>query len=156
NFINIADWYKNQNPLLNETNIQVVQLGQPLPRPENNNQTVDNLHLTYMDHVQDPRFNPGCPECVHVHWRWPSFLKPAFPHVDPNFQGGEGNPLIPSGSNQDISIALTEKVSGDDDPQVDFTDLGKNGSTLTHPVFWYAGTGHKPSDSFFTHGGFFA
>ena len=154
--LHITNTYRQQNPLTSEVNLNIVQSGQAASLPDNNGETVDNIHLTYSPSVSEPRFNPGCPECVHIHWRWASFLKPGFPHVSPSFQGGGGAPIIPPGSNQDVSIALTEKKQGDEDPQVNFSQLGTGGAPLSHPVFWYAGTGHKPTDSFFTHGGFFA
>src|SRR5262249_28074274 len=54
----------NQNPLTQEVMAQVVSNG-----------TVpglwDNLHLTDHTSVVPPvPIPPGCPECVHIHWRW--------------------------------------------------------------------------------------
>jgi hypothetical protein len=156
--IHIADTFKGENPQHNEVNLQVVHHGQAIPVTGNNGEGIDNLHLTYNNFVVEPRFNAGCPECVHIHWRWASFLKPGFPHVDPTFDKGGGQPVIPAGSTQDISIILTEKQPGDDNPvSVDsLVPPGQEGNALSHPVFWYSATGHQPSDQFFIHGLFFA
>jgi hypothetical protein len=49
----------------------------------------DNLHQTPSSFVLLPLPPPGCPECVHMHWRW---TNTPFVKIPPFF--GQGQPLI--------------------------------------------------------------
>lgn len=110
----------------------------------------DNFHQTSKPTIQEPQGltrQPGCAECVHIHWRWLLLAGPSF---------GLGNPLIPAGSNQDVEIAVTLFRPGEEDP-FDFRALVDNESLVGgEPVFWYSSHGHQQSDTFFIHGGFFS
>ena len=58
----------------------------------------DNYHQTYQSMVQEPTFvppEPGCPECVHVHWRWGEFAANPIFGGGPAFGDPPGRPLIP-------------------------------------------------------------
>jgi len=141
---------------------------QPIPVILNGtrNSNWDNYHQSFQEITEPTAFSfnpnnnpalgphPGCPECVHIHWRWGGatnfFLFPGF--FDRN---GRGNPIIPTGSNQDVNIAVVAFHPGEEHP-FDYTDL-LNGESLKHqsPVLWYVGTGHQAKDTFFMHGGFF-
>jgi uncharacterized repeat protein (TIGR01451 family) len=110
----------------------------------------DNYHQSFKRitaPVGVPLPTPGCPECVHIHWRGGAPAGPAF---------GDGRPLIPPGSNQDVEFAVTRYRPGEEHP-ADFTTL-VNGESLAGQdlVFWYSATGYQPSDTFFDHGGFFS
>jgi hypothetical protein len=103
----------------------------------------DNVHLTDGAKIGEPVPPPGCPECVHIHWRWGGFLD--FPN---------GRPLIGAGSDQSVDIALTSE-----DHQLTPTDfdqfpapqpLARGGVAL-----WYSATSRDDNDVFFSHGGFF-
>ncbi|HRD48908.1 MAG: hypothetical protein JNK95_02060 [Candidatus Competibacter sp.] len=118
---------------------------------------VDNIHQTSNPAgVQEPGVDltrgregagPGCPECVHIHWRWSSFFGQLY---------GNGVPLIPSGSNQDVKVAVLASGGEEEHPGTDYTPF-LGASLVNRPLsFWYIGTGHQQSDTFFTHGGFFA
>jgi hypothetical protein len=107
---------------------------------------------------------PGCPGCVHIHWRWGAFLDPdsflgATFLVDKDFNNNQGKLFIPGGSNQDVDIAIVQARANEEHP-LDFTALANSESLKPsdnpQPVFWYAGTGHLPSDRFFIHGGGFS
>lgn len=139
---------------LTEISFWAVQNGERSP------QSLDNFHQTYSEEVDSPTTvppGPGCPECVHIHWRWSSLSKKP---TDPSYYGG-GKPRIPSGSNQDVEIALVKNITGEEHPN-DFHDLLTgdiiSGDVLNQQplVFWYSGTGHQDHDRFFTHGGFFS
>jgi probable HAF family extracellular repeat protein len=107
----------------------------------------DNFHQTFKDHVQEPLTGPGCPECVHIHWRWGK-IKP--------FVGG-GSPILSNPqSNQDVYFAVVKWHPGEQDP-IEITDL-VNGEPLNpaDTVFWYSAIGYQDHDTFFYHGGFFA
>jgi hypothetical protein len=118
----------------------------------------DNFHQTFKGHVLEPLYvdgtpplikRAGCPECVHIHWRWGIFLT-YLSHVD-----GNGFPIVPPGSNQDVNFAVVRWHAGEEDPE-DFTSLVNGESLLGFPmVLWYSATGYLNSDSFFIHGGFF-
>ena len=110
----------------------------------------DNYHQSFnaiTAPVGFPLPAPGCPECVHMHWRWGAPAGSAY---------GGGAPLIPLGSNQDVEFAVTRYRPGEDHP-ADFHAL-VNGESLAGQdlVFWYSGTGHQAKDVFFDHGAFFS
>jgi len=112
----------------------------------------DNYHQTYRKRITGPQSfpvpAPGCPECIHIHWRWGAVVQnPAF---------GNGKPLIPPGSNQDLEFAVVAFHPGEEHP-ADFHDLiGGEDLHKQDLVFWYSPTGHQAQDAFFTHGGFFS
>jgi uncharacterized repeat protein (TIGR01451 family) len=110
----------------------------------------DNYHQSFKRitaPVGVPLPTPGCPECVHIHWRWGTPAGDAF---------GGGRPLIRPGSNQDVEFAVTVHRPGEEHP-ADFKAL-VDGERLRGEdlVFWYSATGHQQSDTFFNHGGFFS
>jgi uncharacterized repeat protein (TIGR01451 family) len=92
---------------------------------------------------------PGCPECVHIHWRWGLVVPEGFPDRH------DGTPIIPGGSTQDVEFTVVAHRDGEEHPN-DFHDL-INGESLREQdlVLWYSATGNQPSDTFFFHGGFF-
>lgn len=110
----------------------------------------DNYHQSFKAITAPVGFvlpAPGCPECVHIHWRWGAPADGGF---------GNGNPLIPKGSNQDVEFGVTRYRPGEAHP-ADFHTL-VNGESLAGQdlVFWYSATGHHDADTFFQHGGFFS
>jgi hypothetical protein len=127
----------------------------------------DNYHQTYKALAQEPAFtlgkgktcptliSPGCPECAHIHWFWNSIASfvstcnggPAL---------GNGAPMIPSGSNQDVEVGVSLSRPGEEHP-FDFRTL-INSESLTGgvPVFWNSSTSRSQSDLFFLYGGFFS
>ena len=112
----------------------------------------DNYHQSFRRKITGPQSfpipAPGCPECIHIHWRWGAIIQ------NPDF--GNGKPLIPPGSNQDLQFAVVAFHPGEEHP-VDFHDL-IDGERLSNQdlVFWYSPTGYRAKDGFFTHGGFFS
>jgi hypothetical protein len=166
-----------ENPLQEEQFVRVIQGGQTkvfsditLTHP-GIFASVDNYHqgpqpVDIPDQSIDlPGLGfPGCPGCVHIHWRWGTFLDPdnflgQLVGVDPAFNSNNGDLFIPPGSNQDVDVAMVRAKSDEQHP-FDFKVLA-NGEPLLpssnpQPVFWYAGTGHQPSDKFFIHGGAFS
>ena len=93
----------------------------------------DNLHETSKPVLLEPAPGlpprPGCPECVHIHWRWGTstfWVKPGF---------SNGAPLVPTGSRQSVGIAVT----------------GAAGSRS----ILYSASATSSQDTFFSHGGFF-
>ena len=118
----------------------------------------DNFHLTYKETISEPGFDfiklikyPGCPECIHIHWRWSNTI------TEPQFEGGR--PLIPRGSPQKIYFAVTAFTGKETEAEVDPADYRNlaNGESLkgNSPVLWYDATSTATKDEFFTHGGFF-
>jgi hypothetical protein len=180
----------NNNPMSTEQYATIIKGGveQPVPEPGGasgvfpgfGSTIIDNLHwspqpLTNPNQGIDlPTVGePGCPACVHVHWRWSNLLNPidwfdvAFntnilgAPINPNFRNNGGLPNIPFGSTQDVAIAV--EASGVEHPAPGqlVSDLPSNKSILPanliqSPTFWYVGTGHQPSDTFFLHGGAFS
>ena len=149
------------NPLDMEWNDRVIAQGQDASK-------WDNFHQTFKADIQEPAefphfWSPGCPECMHLHWRWGANLGQAF---------GSGVPLLPTATNQDVDIAVTKFHTSEDDP-LDYTQLGQEPETIRvmkypdwdsrfplwaqdNVVFWYSSTGHKSEDTFFpTPGAFF-
>jgi hypothetical protein len=142
--------------------------------------TVDNYHQTFNPAVSEPgydhapnRFNlvgPGCPECVHIHWRWDIAVASWF-----GLFGG-GKPLIPGNgttllsgnarvedppSGQTVIVAVVDPSEpaypGDTSTFTSLVTPAPNGAApVRNPVFWYGGESDKRVDTFFGHGGFFA
>lgn len=113
--------------------------------------TVDNYHQTPKPYVQLPYPPPGCPECVHVHWRWSKAL-----NILVGDQFGGGDPIVPDGSNQSVKVAVVRYYPGELEPRY-LEDLVEGQSLVGWPaVFWYDATGYQQSDTFFTHGAFFS
>jgi hypothetical protein len=117
--------------------------------------------------IEEPHTNgnPGCPECVHIHWRWGQLLNYNDPVggtvVSPRFNNNGGNANVPANSNQDVDVAVdflnTSETALDPSGQLWANSQTIFGGTLGVPLeFWYSGTGHSSSDSFFVHGGFFS
>src|SRR5262249_28509130 len=146
------------NPLEIEQGANVISGGETA-------RTWDNYHQTYNDSVDEPFWNPGCTECVHIHWRWAWWA--SLPLIGGVGGFGWRRPLIPPGSNQDVDIAVVnyEPPAGpnpEDDPE-DYHDLfnepdqvqgwesSLDGSTFTRVpkdlVFWYSSTGHQIHDT---------
>jgi hypothetical protein len=151
--------YQGQNPIQREVVVDAVKNNQPAG--------YDNLHLTSSPKVGLPSPPPGCPECVHIHWRWGQ----AAAGYDPAF--GQGLPLFsacciapaPSyKSDQSLDVALVSNHVAEQAPQ-DFRGLvqglpasGYGGGTeaLVDPVVFLSSTAtNEDSDAFFAFGGFF-
>jgi uncharacterized repeat protein (TIGR01451 family) len=112
---------------------------------------------------------PGCPECIHSHWRWGQLT------------GGEGKGGligIPPGSSQDVDFGVVAYQAGEEDPQARYNDLADGLVQYWQPirthntagrgpqqiyrdsapedvVYWQSGTGYQSKDTFFAYGGFF-
>jgi uncharacterized repeat protein (TIGR01451 family) len=143
------------NPLSDEHGAQVIRDGDDAG-------AWDNFHQTFNNSIDEPFFNPGCPECVHFHWRWGAINGASF---------GDGKVLIVPGSKQDVDIAVVAFRSSEEDP-TDYHDLFVNPEPIrelayaseyfydSRPqdvVFWYSSTGkNQPADVFSpTKGAFF-
>jgi hypothetical protein len=131
----------------------------------------DNVHIVsgtraYPGHKVEA---PGCPPCVHIHWRWTRltfFLARDF--YDDPLRGNKGKPIVPAESIQRVEIALTraknDKASytrsgetwEENDPY-DFRNLVREPEPLNGTVvLWYEGSSSQQKNTFFYHGGFFA
>ncbi len=151
----ITAGFRNQNPLLTEAIVPAIVNG--------TEGTVDNLHQTWNEKIDEPvrsffsTFSlAGCPECVHIHWRWLDFL---FGVLGDPFNGKPIVPLRSRGydydSNQDVEVALVQYKPGEEDP-MDVSDLVSIDQIAgADQVFWYVSTGKRNEDMFFLHGGFF-
>jgi hypothetical protein len=172
--LKIARPYNGANPNLTEVPpLQVISNGSSVLVSEAIGvpSTVDNYHQSSFKAVIEPATHGGCPDCAHMHWRWSSIADPnntflvSIGFVSPNFTDGNyhGKPIIPDNSHQDVDVAIAavNLVQSEIHP-LDYTtimtgrSINPTDSRSTGPVFWYAGTGHSPSDSFLTHGGFFS
>ena len=151
---------RTKNPLFDEYESKILVNGQDA-------NLWDNIHQTFKGFVKEPVFNglsikPGCPECVHSHWRWGQVTS------------GEGNGNIIGrfpGSRQDLDFAIVRYHSQEEHP-TDYKELLNNESIrsgdpfgsardqfhYTYPedvVLWYSGTGHDDADTFIYYGFFF-
>jgi hypothetical protein len=131
----------------------------------------DNVHFVSGSHaVTGHRIDaPGCPPCVHIHWRWSretAFLNPKFFWEEQ--RGNKGKPIVPKHSVQRVEVALAKAKDGnasyeqsgetwyENDPR-DFRDTVLTPEPLTGTVvLWYEGSSNQQSNTFFHHGGFFA
>jgi probable HAF family extracellular repeat protein len=122
-----------------ETIVNAIIAGQP--------GVADNYHQTSEPSVSKPIPPPGCPKCMHIHWRWASGFGSAW---------GSGLPLV-NGSDQSVQVAAVRYHPLEEDPQPDFTALVNGESLIGQPtVFWYSATGDRDHDTFFSHGAFFS
>jgi hypothetical protein len=171
------------NAIPQETTIRVIQNGDYassiLPAkttgdPASPFRRSDNLHLRAYGgstaiEGPTPSGNPGCPECVHIHWRWGSILNRSDAVgalvVSPRFDNNAGKAIIPFGSNQDIDIGILQANIGGGDGTEEHPGFGqtylnfasqKPINTGVATSFWYSATGHANQDSFMVHGGFFS
>jgi hypothetical protein len=149
------------NPVAFETAVPVIRSGRAA--------RWDNYHQTRKTEILEPgRITNGCPECVHIHWRWPGTLEAVPGFLDAN----SGEPRIPSGSTQDVEIGLVRHYANEIDPydwrtlanreRLAYKTVGAPSEpppasqpTVSQPVFWYEGHSTAREDAFFTHGGFF-
>jgi hypothetical protein len=165
------------DPIATEQAVQVFQDGKsPAQGQVFGTNYVDNYHQSYNVFVSPPvggqllpplpgspfgSFGsslvpgPGCPECVHMHWRWG--LETAL-FGFPSANGG--NPIIPDGSDQNLRVGVVLDQPGETDPN-DWTALANgqplvNGLSGSNLDFWYDGQGQRDFDQFMIHGGFFA
>ena len=152
-----------ENPVEKEGFYQVVKQGRI------DAGKVDNAHFSDVGDVSEPpivinassipHIGAGCPNCVHLHWRWGEFLK---------FPPGHGGQLLNNNSDQTIDIAYTLLRPGEEDPS-DYTQLlndetinivrvfgnpmtgriVKYNFTPSRAVFWYSPFGFSESDTFF-------
>lgn len=158
-----VDPLNGQNPLQRETGAFAILNGKGFEELPTLN-LWDNYHQTWDDQVDEPRLRPdflggrpGCPECIHIHWRWGSITKlPGF-----NDDNG-GKPRIPADSNQDVFVGVAKSGAPTFDWQADLngqcltgTEPSCQGKPSADLVFWYEGTGKQVSDTFFMHGAFY-
>jgi hypothetical protein len=104
---------------------------------------LDNFHQTNKKVFQPPTLNwdtgvtPGCPECVHMHWRWS--------RQTPDARFKPGKPLIPPGSNQAIDVALALYKPDEDGNQFALHDYAqtlngesiRDGDNRKRVVIWF-------------------
>jgi N-acetylneuraminic acid mutarotase len=139
------------NPLPSEVAVTIFQ-------KDNNLFLSDNYHQTYKPRVSEPggALQPGCPECVHMHWRWSDISSlPGF-----GSQFGGGRPLIPNSQTVQIAVVLANGPNDRDLPEPfaainpgNAASLGGHGKV---PVLWYGASSDQASDEFFGHGAFFS
>jgi hypothetical protein len=139
------------NPLMKDGLFDAVRSGEP--------GEIDHFHQTPLSAVDPPGvLSFGCPECVHIHWRWSSDLDGLLGTIHPWLHGkhdqfGHGVPLIPSGSKQSVKILVTQSQE-DDFLSPDALIADKPFDNLP-PYLWYIASSSRSSDRFFAHGGFF-
>ena len=156
--LNLGGFVRKANPLYTEWIDPIIKDGQDTQR-------WDNIHQTYLGVIDEPGIlGPGCPECLHSHWRWGTWL-----HGE-----GHGNPIqIAPGSTQGVDLAIVAEQFGQDDP-TNFRDLVQRDQLIRtfniagrsplqvylysapeDVVYWQAGTGRADSETFFEWGTFF-
>jgi len=158
-FLNLLALYKDQNPIQNEAVVSAIK--------QNKAGDYDNLHLTRNSQVGLPFPPPGCPECVHMHWRWgkvASGFNPIFGRGQPLLFPGTVAPAPDRRSDQSLDVALVANHPGEESPP-DFRDLvqglpasgfGGGSEALVDPVVFLSATAmDETADAFFAFGGFF-
>lgn len=163
------------NPLTKSWWSQVV-VRKSDANPTKDANTVDNFHQTnhkafvdlpgltthwealpFPHPVPDGLKLAGCPECVHLHWRWGEFAGKG-----PNFRSGM--PIVFPGSDQTIDIQVNA-YKGDEHPNDYNLNVFNANDWLRNPtkgvnqpydvVLWYSPTGFSPRDTFFWHTAWF-
>lgn len=160
----------NGNPIPQEISMPIIKAGAPVFGLNR----ADNLHLRAYGGTTDiagptTAGHPGCPECVHIHWRWGSNLERSSlvgaAVVSPRFDNNGGMPIIPFGSNQDVDIGVLHANIGGGHGTEEHPAFGQTYLTFVQqqPIstgvalsFWYSATGFANQDSFMVHGGFFS
>lgn len=114
---------------------------------------------------------PGCPECIHMHWRWGGMTAPA---ASIGFTDSNGAlPRIPGGSRQNVTVGVVHVPVGAGESEQDPSDwhtlvnnesLGSEAVAPRAPApagklaalaFWYDGEAFTSADQFLIHGAFF-
>jgi PKD repeat protein len=126
----------------------------------------DNYHCSPNARVEAPGFDLGsqmtlwgCPDCVHIHWRWGLGANGAPDRllVGKGQQFTSGAPMVHS-SSQRVQVASTRYSTNTEDPVLaGWRALAANGENVRrmNQVFWYVATSTAQSDVFMQHGGFF-
>ena len=153
---------RKENPLKTELK------GHLLTRGEDSREW-DNIHQTYNSKIEDEPgvdlFGPnsryylitgGCPECLHMHWRWGSSI--------PSSEYGNGSVrLYYPDTNQDLDFAVVKykHLEQENAEPLDYAALADResirlGTTVGDQVLvYYSATGRRQTDSFFHHLYFF-
>lgn len=154
--------YRNEDPLTNEA-AQVAVDNRPSAGlgggPGNFPGAQDNIHLSTRFLVTLPLPPPGCPECIHLHWRWASDI--GGPEL------GSGKPLVgccaklwPTAdpSNGQFTCVFLLSNGGASDESLKKGKIGPlcadSGTPLNEPVVWYSSTSAQAANTFFAWGGF--
>jgi hypothetical protein len=145
------------NPLERESTVRVV-------RAQRQPGSYDNYHCQLGTRVFAPGYdgswNPGvwgCPNCVHIHWRWGTGANYA-PGRPRTGTYTDGSPMVNS-QNQTVDVSVTTTGAETIDPvSTGWRSLAGNRQPVGagDQVFWYVGRSTRAQDTFFTHGGFFA
>jgi uncharacterized repeat protein (TIGR01451 family) len=153
------------NPLTAELKARVIDHGQDAGR-------WDNIHQTFNSMIfHEPGGGPpassskrywfisgGCPECVHMHWRWGRSVEL---RGDDYGHGSVG--FYYPNTNQDMDIAIVKYKSTEQEniEPLDYAALAngesiRSGADVGDQVLvYYSATGHRQEDSFFRHLYFF-
>lgn len=159
------------NPAINEISASVAKRGL-------DQGNWDNLHQTFRSRVSHPvqhalmdQIYGGCPECVHIHWRWGSFIGAGLESVlrksFPRFSGLPDVGIFVSKSSrtdQDVDIGIMKYKPGEEHPSQPFASLISKdellGTVVTRRqfglsrqqfipgevVFWYSATSRQQED----------
>jgi sugar lactone lactonase YvrE len=155
--------FNNEDPLQNEAaqiavgKVRIADLG---GGPGNFPGFQDNIHLTTNAYVGLPLPPPGCPECMHMHWRWASDI------TDRDL--GKGNPLVDccatlwptdDPNNDQSACAFLLSNGGANDGSLMKGKIGppcsvSPGTPLKDPVVWYSSRSGQTANTLFAWGGF--
>jgi len=118
---------------------------------------VDNYHQTsnrngpsfpFLDWTAG-RWNVGggCSECVHIHWRWPSYAQA--------FGGfGGGAPLVPTPQSVYVAV-LGSEASAHPSQDFQFLVTGATLGATSGQAFWHGAHSAQQSDTLFPYGMFY-
>jgi hypothetical protein len=130
---------------------------------------IDNFHQTSKQDVDLPIPPPGCPECVHIHWRWfrcdemrpeDLLVQDGCSHeIDKQF--GRGRPLIPLDSTQSLDVAVLNAGADEENRIRAGTSAFASPARALgpRPVLWQVARTSGAAatrDVFFSHGIFFS
>jgi hypothetical protein len=150
------------NPIHWEQSAEILREGRPMSVLYN---SFDSFHQTADPvEIEEPVFNlglAGCPDCVHIHWRWGTAAAKIGEFLGRG-KFGQGAPigLIP-GSRQNARIVFVKYRDSEIHPD-SWQSIQGNVESIRDwhdpedVVFWYVGTGNSQNhDEFFNHGAFF-